>query len=469
MFNSYSNKNYSFINWRGVPHLGLTFFLFGASASVAFSSSLPNRILVKTKNMPMISVAEAQDIRHLGAIQWVKTIGTETHLLRFSTDMEPQVASQFLMQSGFVEWAQPDYVFSLPYFEEKEVISEFWTLSPIKNTLNIFDPLDEFKNDNPAVQDPPLLPNPGLLDPQLKEAWGLSKIKADQIWSQQAGSKEIIVADIDTGVDYNHPDLINNMWRNPNPTMNDIVGYDFVNEDAFPFDDFNHGTHTSGTIGATGKNGIGISGVSQRVSIMALKFLGGSEGQGSTSDAVECIDYAIKNGARIINASWGGYVGPEDIENKILIEAIERVEKANVLFVAAAGNDGRDIGVNLMLPGGIKNSVVLTVASTNEREKRSFFSNYSNDRVHVAAPGSNILSTVPGGQYQKFSGTSMAAPHVAGLAAIILAERPDLSAVAVREIIESTVDPLDTLKGRIKTGGRINAKLALERARSFGL
>jgi subtilisin family serine protease len=421
-----------------------------------------NRILVKGINRVLFNSDEAMTLQSAGALQFQEDLNNDFSILRYSSAANPVVVSEEIIENGLAVYAQPDYLQSIPNMN-----FEGGMQGP---TLfeTVLDKLLPFAND-PTPVNPPTLPNPGKSDPLMKEVWGLAKIQVDKIWNSQVGSEKIIVADIDTGVDYNHPDLINNIWRNPKPTMNDVVGYDFANNDPLPFDDFGHGTHTAGTIGATGKNGIGIVGVNHRVSIMILKFLGGPQGQGTTSDAVKSIDYAVKNGARVINASWGGYVKADEPENQALIESIERAEKANVLFVAAAGNDGRDIEVDLMLPGGIENPAVLTVASTNSRDVRSFFSNYSQKKVHVGAPGSDIFSTVPGNAYKKYSGTSMATPHVAGLAALLLAERPELSAADVKEIIESTVDPIETLKGKIKTGGRINARAAMERARVFGI
>ncbi len=160
------------------------------------------------------------------------------------------------------------------------------------------------------------------------------------------------VADIDTGIDYTHEDLINNLWTNPDPNAPDRHGYDFANKDAFPFDDQGHGTHTAGTIGATGGNGLGVSGVSQAVSIMGIKFIS-AQGFGTTSDAVLAIDYAIANKARVMSNSWGG---PADFgeEDKALIEAVTRANDADILFVAAAGNDGADNDKTPTYPAAIK-------------------------------------------------------------------------------------------------------------------
>lgn len=420
-----------------------------------------NRLIVKAHPGKILDVSSQVD-SVLGVLSLVDEIADQTLLVRYSTGIDAATAAKKLAESNYVEWAHPDYLMTLPV---EKITSTF-------NFLEEWSPLVSFENlllnKDPAPIAPPALPEKPVKDPQISKLWGLNKISAEKGWAVSKGSRSIIVADIDTGVDYNHPDLVNNIWRNPNPEKKDVVGYDFANNDPFPFDDQGHGTHTSGTIGAVGGNGVGISGVSQAVSIMVVKFISAA-GSGTTSDAVKSIDYAVANGARILSNSWGGKVDKdEDLENRALIEAIERANKADVLFVAAAGNDGANNDEIPVYPAAIDLPNILTVASTNDSDRRSFFSNYGPKSVHVAAPGSNIYSTVPGG-YQQFSGTSMACPHVAGLAALLLSINPDLSAQQLKAIIMETVDPLSSLEGKIVTGGRVNAAAALTRAKRFGI
>ena len=146
----------------------------------------------------------------------------------------------------------------------------------------------------------------------------------------------MVVAVIDTGIDYNHEDLSFNVWRNPNPTKGDVVGFDFIHNDGIPYDDQGHGSHCAGTIGAVGGNGVGVSGVNQRVSIMGVKFLS-AEGSGTTEGAIQAIDYAVEHGAKVLSNSWGG---PSDGSNNALQDSIKRAQDKGVLFIAAAGNDG---------------------------------------------------------------------------------------------------------------------------------
>ncbi len=423
------------------------------------------RLLVHTNPGHILIAIENVD-RQIGALSLVEEVAPETFMLRYSTSLSEVAAAKKLAQSPGVSWAQPDYLFYPPVekTEVREASSVFLDLK--------FEIVNLGKSilSDPPVADPPEMPENPVKDPEISKAWGLKKISAEKSWAISKGNKEIVVADIDTGVDYNHPDLTNNIWRNPNPSNeNDLVGFDFANNDSLPFDDMGHGTHTAGTLGAVGGNGVGISGVSQKVSIMILKFLAAS-GSGTTSDAVKSIDYAVKNGARVLSNSWGGKVDKkEEPENRALIEAIQRAHKANVLFVAAAGNDGANNDEIPVYPAAIDLPNILTVASSNDSDRRSFFSNFGPKTVHVAAPGSNIYSTIPGGKYTQFSGTSMACPHVAGLAALILSVNPDLTAEQVKSIIMDTVDPLPAFEGKIVTGGRVNAAAALMRAQQFEL
>jgi len=310
----------------------------------------------------------------------------------------------------------------------------------------------------PELKDPPADVNPPVADPDLSKTYGLSKTEATEAWKEFRGSKEFIVADIDTGIDYNHQDLAFNVWRNPNPKNNDIVGYDFIHNDGLPYDDQGHGTHTAGTIGAVGGNGVAISGVSQRVSIMALKFLS-AEGSGTTADAIRAIDYAVEHGARVLSNSWGGK-GDED--NKALREAIDRAKNANVLFIAAAGNDGTDNdGRDPSYPAAFDNDNLIAVAATDNKDGMAFFSNYGKKTTHLGAPGVDVYSTIPGDKYKAYSGTSMACPHVAGAAALVWAKNPTWDYKKVKEVLMKTVDAVPSLNGKTITGGRLNVLRAL--------
>jgi len=295
-------------------------------------------------------------------------------------------------------------------------------------------------------------------------------IDAPEAWDITTGSSDIVVAVIDTGVDYNHSDLAANMWINPNETLNgndddgngyidDIRGWDFFSNDNNPYDQSGHGTHCSGTIAAEANNGIGVAGVSWNAKIMPLRFLGPNGG--STNDAVLAIIYAIDNGADIMSNSWGGGGYSETLEG-----AISAANDAGILFVASAGNAGTDNDVYTHYPSNYDVPNVISVAATDRNDNLassiSWASNYGATSVDLAAPGVTIGSTYPDNRYVYMSGTSMAAPHVAGAAALIKAQYPDITVDALKAKILDSVDPIPSLSGITVTGGRLNAYNALD-------
>jgi hypothetical protein len=320
----------------------------------------------------------------------------------------------------------------------------------------------------PAI--PALPPEPAAaVDPDMAQAWGITKVSADKAWAKQRGSKNVIVAVIDTGVDYTHKNLAFNIWRNPHQSVNgvnvfgdnitgDVVGWDFVHNDNLPFDDNEHGTHCAGVIGAVGNSGIGISGINQRVSIMPVKFLTG-EGSGDVASAVKAIDYAVSRGAKVLSNSWGGK--GDDGTGGALKDAISRAQAAGVLFVAAAGNDGTDNDSQATFPASYNLDNMVNVAATDEKDGLAFFSNTGAKSVHVGAPGTNVYSTVPGNKYAKLSGTSMACPHVAGEAALLMAQFPNAKYSEIKQRILNSGDSLGALSGKTVTGKRINVLNAL--------
>jgi subtilisin family serine protease len=310
-------------------------------------------------------------------------------------------------------------------------------------------------------------------DTRFGELWGMrntgqsggtagADIKAYQAWDITTGSRDIVVAVIDTGVDYTHPDLAANMWVNPgeiagngidddgNGFVDDVYGYDFCNDDGDPMDDNNHGTHCAGIIGAVGNNSLGVVGVCWKVKIMAVKFISFA-GEGSTSDAIEAIEYSTLMGANLTSNSWSG--GAYDQSMK---DAIDAAGAAGMLFVAAAGNDGTNNDIAPSYPSSFDCNNIIAVASTDRYDHKASFSNYGLTTVDLGAPGSSILSCQPGSKYQYLSGTSMAAPHVAGACALVWSLNPTLSNSEVKDIILGSVDPIDALSGKCVSGGRLN-------------
>jgi len=314
-------------------------------------------------------------------------------------------------------------------------------------------------------------------DPRFSSLWGLhntgqtggvsgADMDVPQAWDLQTGNN-VVIAVIDTGVDYNHPDLVGNIWTNTdeipnngrdddgNGYIDDVRGWDFSGNDNNPMDDNNHGTHVSGTIAARGNNGTGITGVNWSAQIMPLKFMNAS-GQGTTASAIEAIQYAVANGARISNNSWGG-----PGFSRALYDAIALANAAGHVFVAAAGNSSRNNDVSPDYPASFDLPNIIAVAATDENDRLAGFSNFGARSVDVAAPGVNILSSVRFSNYRSFSGTSMAAPHVAGVAGLLRASQPSLSAADVRSILISSSDSVASLAGRVVADGRVNAFQAL--------
>lgn len=298
-------------------------------------------------------------------------------------------------------------------------------------------------------------------------------IDAPEAWNLTTGSQRTVVAVIDEGVDVDHPDLRDNIWTNPGETpgndvdddnngyVDDVNGWDFANDDASVYDPDpisgrgdEHGTHVAGTIAAQGNNSRGVSGVNWDARIMPLKFLGANGG--TTVDAVEAINYALKKGVKISNNSWGG-----GGYNQALYDAIERADAAGHLFLAAAGNAGANNDKTASYPANYDLSNVISVAATDNKDNLAGFSNFGATKVDLGAPGVSIVSTYTDNRYGYMSGTSMATPHVTGVAALIKSQNSSLDDGQIRSRILSSVDKRDSLKGKVATGGRLNAATAL--------
>lgn len=340
-------------------------------------------------------------------------------------------------------------------------------------------------------------------DPRFNQLWGMhntgqtggtadADIDAPEAWDITTGDTTVIVGVIDTGIDYKHPDLAANMWTNPgedawsdpnNPNtgngidddnngyVDDWRGWDFVNNDNDPFDDNGHGTHCAGTIGAVGNDGVGVAGVNWRVKIMPLKFLS-ANGSGSLAAAIDAINYANHFGVNLTSNSWGGGGRSQALE-----DAIRAANTAGSLFVAAAGNNGTDNDATPNYPSNYDVPNVLAVAAIDHNGNLASFgsgggggicgcagevlpspgSNYGATTVDLAAPGKEILSTTPNNGYSSFSGTSMATPHVSGVAALTLARFGSLTVTQLKQRLMNSVDVRPSLQGKMVTGGSINA------------
>ncbi len=316
-------------------------------------------------------------------------------------------------------------------------------------------------------------------DPRFSELWGMTRIHAPEAWDKTTGSTNVLVAVIDTGIDRDHPDLLTNMWVNPGETgldggghnkmtngvdddlngyPDDWRGWDFVNNDNNPMDDHGHGTHCAGTIGAVGNNAVGVVGVNWSVKMVGLKFLSAG-GSGTTAAAIEAVQYAASKipGVRLTSNSWGG-----GGFSQALKDAIDAAAVKGQLFIASAGNNTSNNDSTPSYPASYTSANIVAVASITEAGGLSGFSNYGATSVDIGAPGSLILSTQPGNRYQVMSGTSMAAPHVAGAAALLWSQNPALPWSDVRSALLDSARPNAGLAGRVVTGGELDVNAALD-------
>lgn len=365
--------------------------------------------------------------------------------------------------------------------EFRSIDAEYWQVKGMSVEEAVgrleSDPRVEYAQPNYLVS---ILETPN--DTRFSELWGLhntgqtfgtpgADIKAVEAWDTFTGTRDVVVAVIDTGVDYNHPDLAANIWTNPgeipgngidddlNGYIDDVHGWDFANNDSDPMDDHNHGTHCAGTIGAVGNNGMGVAGVNWNVSIMPMKFLTAA-GNGSIANAVSCIEYATMMGVDVMSNSWGG--GPYDA---LLEAAIGAATAADIFVVVAAGNAGMSNDVNPHYPSSLPNDDMISVMATNHFDARADYimwaSNYGATSVDIAAPGVDILSTTRNGTYSVSSGTSMATPHVAGALALLRGRYPGISAADGKHLLMTVgSDPLPSLNNLCVSGARLNlAKL----------
>lgn len=311
-------------------------------------------------------------------------------------------------------------------------------------------------------------------DPRYGEQWGWAKIDAPSAWNTSTGSHKIVVTDIDTGLDYTHEDLAANAWQNAaeckgkkgtdddkNGYVDDCYGIDTINGDSDPIDDNGHGTHTGGTIGAVGDNKTGVTGMNWSVQVMPCKSHDAS-GSGSVASIIECFQYVkmekTKYGYDIAatNNSYGGC--PEACDfNPATYDAIAALVKPGVVMAFAAGNSARDNDLRGNYPSNYDLPNIIAVAATDSNDGLASFSQYGLRSVDVGAPGAGVLSTLPNDSYGSLSGTSMATPHVAGLAALIHASNAHLDWWQIRNLIISGGDRIDSVKGKTVSGRRINA------------
>lgn len=277
------------------------------------------------------------------------------------------------------------------------------------------------------------------------KAYGIAKVSAPEVWKKGITGNGIKIAVIDTGVDYNHPELEGRVVKPVGKEMKDCTGWDFFNKDNDPMDDNEHGTHVSGTI--LGKT----VGVAPGATIIGVKFLS-AEGSGSLADALSSIQYAIDCKVDVMSNSWGGGGKMQSMQ-----DLIDEAYSKGILFVAAAGNSSQDNDKVGAYPANYNH--VISVAATDKNDEVASFSSYGLKTVHVAAPGVAVYSSIPGGKYDSFSGTSMATPHISGIIALMLEAKVPYDQIA-KKLIASYDEVSPALK--IVSKGRVNALKAVD-------
>ncbi len=474
----------------------------------AFSQPKNEEYLVKFSNTDRKSISFNSEVKSLGVKyesltdEWALVSGSAT-----------QLKSLFSSKSGrVIEYVQPNYKVSL--------IEKYQLEDPLRRTA-----LGIFLNKNPEIlkrtarrQDNPEIPlaptSGNAADPLLSNQWGMLDVGVANAWNVSRGTDKIIVAVIDTGVDYTHEDILPNMWRNSGETgldssnrdkssngkdddgngyVDDVVGWDFAKNDNKPYDmsssvfgtllgggNPGHGTHCAGNVAARGQNGIGISGVAPNAQIMALRFLS-EKGAGTTAGAIKAIKYAVDNGAKVLSNSWGseGESPSEGQENKALQDMIVYAQSKGVLFIAAAGNGhggkgyDNDTDARPGFPASYAQDNIISVAAIDSNDQLGGFSNWGAKSVDIGAPGVKVYSTMVGNKYSdavvsvlgmkiNWDGTSMATPHVAGAAALYWSAHPEKTWQEVKAALLGSVKKINSLADKTTSGGKLDVQALMK-------
>lgn len=407
--------------------VAIVFLLFVLKASLSGASAVPDQFLVQLKKN---KIQDLSDVNQLLFVQNKRRLGqSNIYLVEKNKIITDQFFLQAMQLNSYVELIEPNYFYQVSLVPNDPFFQRLWGLS-----------------------------NQGQPDENMQKGIAGIDIGAVEAWKITTGSRQVVVAVIDTGLDLAHPEFNENVWTNQaelngkpgvdddqNGYIDDIHGWNFVSQTDSLKDDMGHGTHVAGTIGARGDNQIGLVGVAWNVSLMPLKALD-QTGAGTLAQAIEAIQYAILMKAQIINASWGSY------EKSVLLEqTLQSAAEAGVLFVAAAGNDHLNNDNRPVFPASFDLENLLAVAAIDSRGHLAQFSNFGWKHVALAAPGVSILSAIPEG-YKTYSGTSMAAPHVSGAAALLLSVEPQLTAQQVKDRLVQTAQPLSSLDGFVRAG-----------------
>ncbi len=424
-------ETYTAANWP------LPSVLSNRTAVVSDSDTyMPDQVLVRFSDTINASARQGI-IERVGAIAMRDSRGaSRTVLLQFRAGVNVQAVVEYLATVADVDVAEPNYIYRANRTPNDPDLSPYWGLNNTGQAGGVAD-----------------------ID-----------INAPEAWDDETGSAATVIAVIDTGIDYQHIDLADNVWINSgeiegngidddnNGWVDDIHGIDTFNGDANPIDDEGHGTHVSGTIAARGDNDIGSVGVMWRAQIVACKFLGPG-GWGTTDGAVACLDYLAAlsdRGVNIVasNNSWGGG------EYSVLLEnAIAAHRDRGILFVAAAGNSGTNTDIGAYYPSKYTLDNIISVAAVDQYGNRASFSNFGVNSVDIAAPGVGIKSTFPGNTWYSASGTSMAAPHVTGVVGLLKSRDPMMPAMDIRDHLLTTGKPLSSLQGVVASGAMLRAEM----------
>ena len=411
---------------------------FAAASAANAAESVPGEYIVRLKPNMMSTQSVQQLSQALGAYIKSTIPGQDIVVVKRPIFETTESAVKSLAQNELVDIAEPNYIYHMSRKPDDPMYGQLWGMKNVGQT-------DSAGSVGVVGVD----------------------IDAEKAWDIETGSKKMIVAVIDTGVDFNHPDLKDNLWTNEvefngkpgidddnNGVIDDIHGYNAITGDGNAMDDQGHGSHCSGTIGAKGNDGKGIVGVNWDTRIMAVKFLD-SAGSGSLENAIKAIDYATKMGAKVMSNSWGG-----GGMSQTLMDAIKRSNDAGAIFIAAAGNDSSNNDERETYPANYDVPNIVSVAAINNKGEKADFSNYGKRKVHLGAPGVNIYSST-GGKYDSWSGTSMATPHVSGVAALVWSHEPQMTAIQLKQRLIATVRPIASMHGKTTSGGIVNAYNAL--------
>jgi subtilisin family serine protease len=470
-----------------IKHLALGFAVIAAAGGIGFMRRLPAPKPREAKFCRIEAGPSRQQFPYSASIPTTVAERPESYgfIIKYKQTAKPSVIARMLEELNIRQFHRypplPRFAFGLYPEGEAQATQAFLERLRQHPSVEYVEPNYVYRIEDTRPDDPGFAEQWGHLNegqPIKGGQPGIPGVDAavTAAWDVTTGSDGVVVAVIDTGVDYTHEDLTDNMWVNArevphngidddgNGIVDDYYGYNAVGNSGDPMDDNGHGTHCAGIIGAKGNNGAGIAGVNWDVRIMALKFLD-ANGRGTLNDALECIDYAIAMkqrgvNVRVLSNSWGG-----GVYSRALRDAIRLANANDILFVAAAGNSGTNNDRIPHYPASYDVPNVVSVAALAPNDSLASFSCYGKKTVHLAAPGVDVYSTVPvtifGQGYKHFSGTSMATPYVAGAAALVLARNPNLSVGQLKAQLLRSATPVPALEGRLVTGGRLNVAQAL--------